>query len=195
VRPKDDNKEYTIRQKAIEMIVNEGFYGLSMQKLAKSANISASTIYVYFKSREDLLNQLFIEVQNKFETDALTNFSSDLPFEEGLWLQWKNRLKNIKRNPLHFQFHEQFRNSPLINHKDIKPTYFQKAMNDFVENAVRKKEIKKSPPEVFWALAFGPFYILVNFHLAQKTMAGTSFSLTESKLQQAFALVLAALKK
>lgn len=194
MRLKDDNKELVIREKAIEMIVNDGFDGLSMKKLALKAKISPSTIYVYFKSREDLLNQLFIDIQDKFEKDALNNFSADLNFEAGLWLQWKNRLKNITKNPLNFQFYEQFRNSPLIKHKDIKPTIFRKVMNDFVENAVRKKEIKNVPSEIFWAVAYGPFYILVQFHINQMTMAGKPFSLTEQKLQQMFKLVLSALK-
>lgn len=177
------------------MIVKDGFDGLSMQKLARKAKISASTIYVYFKNREDLLNKLFIDVQHKFERDALNSFSTDLRFEDGLWLQWRNRLKNIADNPLNFKFYEQFRNSPLINHKDIKSTIFRKVMNDFVKNAVQKGEVKDLPAEVFWAVAYGPFYILVQFHLNQATMSGVPFSLTEHKLRQAFNLVMLALKK
>jgi len=94
-----------------------------------------------------------------------------------------------------FQFYEQFRSSPLINHKDIKPTIFRKVMNDFVENAIRKEEIKDLPSEIFWAVAYGPFYILVQFHLNQATMSGKPFLLTEQKLKQTFNLVLSALKK
>jgi len=195
VRPKDDRKESAIRQKAIEIIVSDGFDGLSMQKLAKKARLSASTIYVYFNSREDLLNKLYIAVRDKFERDALNNSSTDLPFREGLWLQWKNRLKNILKNPLEYQFYEQFRSSPLINHKDIQPTAFGKQMQEFVAHAIQKKEIKDLPPELFWALAYGPFYILVSFHLNRTTMAGKPFSITEQKLRQTFDLVLAGLKK
>ncbi|WP_281321824.1 TetR/AcrR family transcriptional regulator [Flavobacterium aestivum] len=194
MRLKDENKEFIIRQKAIEMIVNEGFDGLSMQKLAKKANISPSTIYVYFNSREDLVNKLYLEVQDKFEKDALDNFSADLNFEDGLWLQWKNRLKNIIQNPLEYQFYEQFRSSPLINHKDIQPTVFRKKMNEFVDNAVRNKEIIDLPSEIFWALAYGPFYTLIKFNLNKSTMAGKPFTLTDQNLRQAFDLVLKALK-
>ena len=195
MRPRDEHKEFVIRQEAIGMIVSEGFDGLSMQKLAKKANISASTIYIYFENREDLLNKLYLEVQDKFERDALANFSSDLSFEDGLWRQWQNRLKNIVENPLAFQFYEQFRNSPLINHKDIKPAQFRKQMNDFVSNAVQNQWIKDLPPEIFWAIAYGPFYTLIKFHLNKSTMAGKPFSLSEQHLKQTFGLVLAALVK
>jgi len=193
MRVKDENKELTIREKAIEMIVKEGFDGLSMQKLAKEANISASTIYIYFKNREDLLNQLYLSVWEKFERDALTNFSPDMPFEDGLWLQWKNRFRNICQNPLEYQFAEQFRNSPLINHKDIKPSVFRKIMNDFVDNAVKKGELVDLPADQYWAIAYGPFYTLVKFHFDQRTMAGKAFTLTEQKLKQVFTLVIKAL--
>ncbi|MCW3084845.1 MAG: transcriptional regulator, TetR family [Bacteroidetes bacterium] len=194
MRLKDDNKAQIIRRKAIEMIVKEGFDGLSMQKLAKSAKISPSTIYIYFENREDLLNKLFMETEADFEKDALRNFDPGIPFEEGLWLQWKNRYKNITKDPLRFYFHEQFRNSPLIKHKDIKQTEFRKNISQFVKNAVARKEIAALPQEIFWAIAYGPFYTLIKFHLDESTMAGTKFSLTEQKMKQAFQLVMKSLK-
>ena len=183
-----------IREKAVEMIVNEGFDGLSMQKLAKAANISASTIYIYFKNREDLLNQLFIDIEQKFEKDALNKFDPEMTFEDGLWLQWKNRYRNISKNPLSFYFFEQFRNSPLIKHKDIQETDFRKKMNQFVKNAIAKNEIVTLPTEIFWAIAYGAFYTLIKFHLDQSTMAGKPFSLSEQKMKQTFNLVMKSLK-
>lgn len=176
------------------MIVSHGFEGLSMQKLAREVKISPSTIYVYFESREDLVNKLYISVQEKFEKDALVNFHSDLNFEQGLWLQWSNRLKNIIQFPLEFRFYEQFRNSPLIDQNNLRPTRFVTAMRNFVSNAILNNEIKDLPPEVFWAVAYGPFYILVKFHLDKATMAGKPFSITQQKLKQCFELVLSALK-
>ena len=195
MRAKDENKEITIRDKAIEMIVKEGFYGLSMQKLAKAANISASTIYVYFDSREDMLNKLFFYVEDIFTKESLKDFDPKMSFEEGLWLQWKNRYRHILKYPLHFHFSEQFRNSPLIRHKDIQENRFKKSMKEFVYHAVQRKEIEDLPVEIFWSLAYGPFYTLVKFHLDDSSMTGKPFSLSDHKMKQAYALVMRALKK
>jgi TetR/AcrR family transcriptional repressor of multidrug resistance operon len=195
MRAKDENKEITIRDQAIEMIVKEGFHGLSMQKLAKAANISPSTIYVYFNSREDMLNKLFFYVDDIFTKESLKDFDPKMGFEEGLWLQWKNRYRHILKYPLHFHFSEQFRNSPLIRHKDIQETRFKKSMKEFVYHAVKRGEIPELPVEIFWALAYGPFYTLVKFHLDQSSMTGKPFSLSDHKMKQAFALVMKALKQ
>jgi TetR/AcrR family transcriptional regulator, multidrug resistance operon repressor len=195
MRLKDDSKEALIREKAIEMIVKNGFQGLSMQKLAKAANISASTIYIYFESKEDLLNKLYIEVDEIFTLTTLKNFDPDMDFEEGLWKQWKNRFEYIQKHPMYFYFSEQFRNSPLIKHDDIKESPFRTAMNRFMKNAVKKGQLADLPVEVFWAIAYGPFYSLVKFHMDEANMAGAKFSLTEQKMKQAFSQVIKALKK
>ena len=194
MRKKDENKEIIIREKAMEMIVMEGFDGLSMQKLARAANISASTIYIYFKNREDLLTQLFIQVQQTFSDVALAGFSPDLSFEEGLWLQWKNRLRFILKYPVHYQFYEQFRNSPLINHSDINLSVFKNNMKHFVLNAIRRGELARMEPEIFWALAYGSFYALVRFHLNEKSMMNENFKLTDTIMKQTFKLVLKAMQ-
>lgn len=194
MRIRDENKEAAIREKAIEMIVKDGFDGLSMQKLAKAANVSPATIYIYYKNREDLLNQLFIEVQAKFSEVALKGFNPDLRFEEGLWIQWKNRLRFILEFPDYFQFYEQFRNSPMINHRDLKMEEFKESMRSFVRNAIKRKEMVKMEPEMFWAIAYGSFYSLVKFHLSEKTMMGNEFRITDAKLKQALKMVIKALK-
>ncbi|HEU4553683.1 MAG TPA: helix-turn-helix domain-containing protein [Chitinophaga sp.] len=194
MRPRDENKEALIREQAIALIVQEGFDGLSMQKLAKAANLSASTIYIYFKSREDLLNQVYIAVEELFAKEVLRNFDPAMPFEDGLWLQWKNRYRYIQQYPLHYHFSEQFRNSPLIKHQDIKESPFRRAMQQFTKNAIQRKEIVDMPAEILWSLAYGPFYILVKFHLDRSSMSGKPFSLNEHKMKQAFQLVIRALK-
>lgn len=194
MRQKDKQKASRIREKAIEMIVEDGFDGFSMQKLASRADISPSTIYIYFESKEDMLTQLFTEVARDFEDDALRDFDPSMSFEEGLWLQWQNRYQNIMKDPVRFFFFEQFRNSPRIKQEAIPQSDIRNQMQQFVQNARRRNEIKALPPEIFWAMAFGPFYTLVKFYLDQSDTLGQAYQLDEDKLKQAFDLVVKALK-
>ena len=195
MRTRDESKEAAIREKAIQMIVKEGFDGLSMQKLAKAANVSPATIYLYFKNREDLLNQLYMGIEKVFTEETLKDFSPDMHLEEGLWLQWKNRFAYHTKYPQHIHFMEQFRNSPLINHKDIKENNFKQAMGTFFRNAVKRNEMVELPVEVFWAIAYGPLYTLIKFHSGKKSLMGTKFILNEQRMRQAFNAVMKALKK
>ena len=194
MRIRDENKEKAIREKAMEMIVAEGFDGLSMQKLARAANVSPATIYIYYKNREDLLNHLFNNVQQTFSDVALDGFNPELSFEEGLWLQWKNRLKFILQYPVHYSFYEQFRNSPQMNHCDVKLSEFKENMKQFLMNAIKRRDIKKMEPEIFWSIAYGPFYALVRFHLNEKSIMSNRFELTETKMKLTFSMMIQAFK-
>ena len=194
MRVRDENKEVAIREKAMEMIVKGGFEALSMQKLAKAANVSPATIYIYYKNKEDLLHQLFNKAQEVFAARALQGFDPEASLEEGLWTQWKNRLKFITESPIYYQFFEQFRNSPLINHKNVNMAYFRENMMIFVRNAIKRGELSKMDPEIFWSLAYGSFYSLVKFHLQKKKMMTETFKLTDVKLKIALKMVVKALK-
>src|SRR6202012_1960987 len=91
MRPKNLEKEEAIRTMALQIIADEGLENLSMQKLAKAANISPRTIYLKYENKEDLLIKLFIdEVLGTYEAQALVGFSPEMDFEKGLKLLWSN---------------------------------------------------------------------------------------------------------
>ncbi|MBP6720707.1 MAG: TetR/AcrR family transcriptional regulator [Bacteroidia bacterium] len=194
MRTRDESKEACLRMKAMEMIVAEGFDGLSMQKLAKAAGVSPATIYIYWKNREDLLNQLFQEVQENFTGVALEGFSPEMSLSDGLWLQWQNRLRFILEFPVQFAFYEQFRHSPLINRGDMKFAVFKENMQQFIVNAVRNQELRPMPTEVYWSMAYAPFYSLVRCKYQGKSMLSDCFELSDDVIRQTFEMVIKALR-
>lgn len=196
MRIKDERKEHLIRSKAIELIVREGFDGLSMHKLAKAANISPATIYIYFRDREDLIIQLCVKEFDKMGEATLANFEPDMHFDEGLKVQWMNRIRYCLDNPLSMHFLEQAKFSPYINMVlDKANVKFRQVMKQFVHNATIKGEIVSLPLEVYWSLAFSPLYTLVKFHIEKKGLPGTEdFILDEKTMNRTLELVLKALK-
>ena len=194
MRARDELKEEAIREKAIELIVREGFDGFSMQKLARAAGVSPATLYIYYKNREDLVNSLYNRVNQTFTRVALENFSPGDTLETGLWTQWKNRMRFILEYPTYYQFYEQFRNSPLILHEEVKSNDFKENMREFVKNAIRRGELSRIEPETFWALAYGPFYTLMKFHLQGHSMMNEHYEITDAKLKALLKRVLITLK-
>lgn len=196
MRVRDEIKELTIRQKAIKMIVEKGFDGLSMQKLAKAAGVSPATIYIYFKDRDDLIVQLWMENMKAMAEATLEGFDPQMPFDEGLKVQWMNRARFCMENPLNVHFMEQIKYSPyyaLCLGKMDKG--FLQSMGEFVHNAIKRKELVKLPVEVYWSVAFAPLYQLVKLHMSGRGMTGTEkFVLDEKIMNQTLQLVLKALK-
>jgi AcrR family transcriptional regulator len=197
MRTRDELKELAIREKALEMVVKHGFDGLSMQKLAKAAGVSPATIYIYFKDRDDLILQLFLQEMKKMVDATLNGFDPSMHFEEGLKVQWLNRARFCMQNPESMHFLEQIKFSPYHEAfmKKMDNT-FPKIMGEFVHNAINRKELVKLPVEVYWSIAFAPLYQLVKMHMSGRGMRGGSekFVLDDKIMNQTFKLVLKALQ-
>ncbi len=196
MRSRDGNKILAIKQHAREMIVHEGFDGLSMQKLARAAGVSPATIYIYFRDRNDLIMQLCHDANHRMSEATLQNFDPESHFDEGLKVQWMNRAKYCMENPLDMHFMEQIRFSPFYAeaHKTMDRKFLD-AMKTFVHNAIARKELVRLPVEVYWSIAFAPLYQLVKYHMSGKGMPGNEkFVLNDSIMSQTLELVLKALK-
>jgi TetR/AcrR family transcriptional regulator, multidrug resistance operon repressor len=194
MRARDEHKEKSIREKALKMIVKEGIEGFSMQKLAKAANVSPATIYIYFKDKEDLILQLCKEAGEKMAEITLKNFDPSMSFAEGLKVQWISRAKYCLKYPEQVHFIEQIRHSPLQEKlTNIMSEKFKNTMDLFVTNAIQRKELVKVPLEVYWSIAFAPLYNLVKFHMSGKSIGGNKFVLSDKIMKDTFELVLKAL--
>jgi AcrR family transcriptional regulator len=195
MRTRDSNKELAIREKALEMIVRFGIEGFSMQKLAKEAGVSPATSYIYFKDKEDLIMQLYVEASQKMAAATLKNFDAAMSFSEGLRVQWINRARYCLRHPQQIHFLEQIRHSPL-ELKCLNPAgnEFKAIMHEFVDNAIKRKELVKVSLEVYWSVAFAPLYNLIKFHMTGKSVGGAQFIFSEKVMMKTLELVLKALK-
>ncbi len=194
MRTRDENKIQSIRKEALAMLVKEGFDGFSIQKLAKAAGVSPATIYIYFKDKEDLILQIWVEAANDMSRETLKNFKPGMSFSEGLKTQWKNRLNYCLKNPDQMKMWEQIRHSPL-NDKALKlidPT-LREVMGDFVQRSIKNKELVRVPLEVYWSIAFAPLYTLANFHQAGQSVGGKKFTLTSRMINDTLKLVVKAL--
>jgi TetR/AcrR family transcriptional repressor of multidrug resistance operon len=195
MRTRDENKEQTLREKAVEMIVSEGFDGLSMQKLAKAVGISPATIYIYYKDRDDLIVQLWLSEFERMMEASLKGFDPAMHFAEGLRLQWMNRAEFYIENPQSAHFMEQIKYSPYydicVSKADRK---FTLAMREFVRYAIERKELVKLPVEVYWSIAFAPLYQLIKMHMSGRGIGGyEKFELDQNTMDQTLKLVLKAL--
>lgn len=64
LREKENRKELILN--AAEKVMSEnGLYGLSIEAIAEETQLAKGTIYLYFKSKEEILSSLTIKARNK----------------------------------------------------------------------------------------------------------------------------------
>lgn len=167
MRPKNLEKEEAIRTLALQIIAEEGLENLSMQKLAKAANVSPRTIYIKYENKEDFLIKLFIdEVLGAYEKAVLDKFHPDMAFAEGVKKLWTNAFRYFKNNRHAYALMKYGKSSPLLNkayqEMDIKEGDFFGPVHRFFEQNAKAGVIRKLPQEAYRALLFSPMFELIN---------------------------------
>lgn len=167
MRPKSLEKEEAIRTIALQIIAEEGLENLSMQKLAKAANISPRTIYIKYDSKEDLLIRLFIEVVlEAYEKAVLESFNPDMDFGEGIKRIWLNTFRYLTTNRPAFALIQHGKSSPLLNKayqkSNIQQGQFFAPVHRFFERNIAAGVIRNFPFDVHRALLFSPLLDLVS---------------------------------
>jgi len=195
MRIRDINKEQVIKQQAIEIIVNEGLDGFSMQKLAKAANVSPATLYIYYKDKDDLIFKIAEEWTIKSMASSLEGLHPKMSFAQGMEIQWKNRLAFYLSHQTEIDFLELIRYSNFYDRlRVVVKSKFSDQLGAFVHNAINRGELQPLPFEVYWCIAFGPLYQLLKFHSQGKSHGNDQFSLSTEMVDLTLQLVLKALK-
>lgn len=65
MRKKEGNKERDILEAAITVFAKYGYHNAKVSQISKEALVSVGSIYVYYKSKEDILNKIFAFLWDK----------------------------------------------------------------------------------------------------------------------------------
>lgn len=194
MRVRNEEKVQLVKQKAMEMVVSDGFEGFSVNKLAKACGISVATLYIYYKDKDDLITEVALEEAKRMTCITIGDFDPEVSFVEGLRTQWINRSKYTLENPVASAFFEQLRTSTYQD-KVMESIIadFKAKMGSFMKKCVKNKEVEAMPMEVYWSVAYAPLYSLLRFHYEGRSMGGTPFVLNEDIMWRTFDLVVKAL--
>ncbi len=84
------SKKIQILEATERLLAKHGFEHLSMQLVAKDANVAAGTIYRYFLDKNDLLQQLRLHVMNQCVSRLIVNVDLNQIDKTQFHILWKN---------------------------------------------------------------------------------------------------------
>ncbi|WP_405571038.1 TetR/AcrR family transcriptional regulator [Winogradskyella sp. Asnod2-B02-A] len=178
---KSIDKRNALVKATIELVNNNGFHATPMSKIAKMANVSPATIYLYFENKQDLVNQTYIEVKAEYTKYAFANYEANMPIEEGFELIWK-RIADFKLNECeHAMFLAQCDNTPMIDEESRQEgiKHLQPLL-DLWERGKKEGVIKPLSDYILYAYAINPLSFLM---MTQKRGA---FTLDKTHLEEAY---------
>ncbi|MDP4174708.1 MAG: TetR/AcrR family transcriptional regulator [Bacteroidota bacterium] len=189
MRSKDEHKQEAIIRATIKLVNEIGFDYSSVAKIAKEANVSPATIYIYYKNKEDLLVSTYIDIKQKMSRAFLKDFDESKPFRDIFECMWLNGFEYVAKNREYFQFAEQFSNSPysdLVDHTQL-DKHFEPILR-VIKKGIEQKVIKNVSFEILSLFVFYPILGLSNPKICG------NFELNRENIKQAFTLAWDAIK-
>ena len=178
---KSIDKRNALVKATIELVNNNGFHATPMSKIAKMANVSPATIYLYFENKQDLVNQTYIDVKAEYTNYAFADFDVNMPIEEGFEMIWK-RIADFKLKECeHAMFLAQCDNTPMIDEESRQEgiKHLQPLL-DLWERGKKEGVIKPLSDYILYAYAINPLSFLM---MTQKRGA---FTLNKTHLEEAY---------
>ncbi len=166
MKVKDEHKRTRIIEKSIDIVYTSGIAGVKMAQLAKMVGISPSTLYVYFKSKEELLSSIYSELVSQDLDPSPIRDEIDLPFKlklKKLWLQWVNFAIN---NAKEMNFLTQYKQSPYYHKlpEDVRDKSKQLA-KELINDGIQQGLIKDLDFAVLTAVMVGMMHQTVQLVL------------------------------
>ena len=156
---------------ARNLIAECGFHGSSVSLIADRAGVGAGTIYLYFKSKDILINDLYRDIEKRISAFILDAYPETRHVRERVIHLGTRLLAYFIANPLDFRYVEQFYYSPY-------GTAFRRdrimgepgtgkhtVYNELFEQGVSQQILRDLPLFVIDSLAFGPLLAVARDHI------------------------------
>ncbi|WP_068472093.1 TetR/AcrR family transcriptional regulator [Saccharicrinis aurantiacus] len=178
---KSIEKRNALLRATLCLVNSGGIQEASVAKVAKMAQVSPATIYLYFENKQDMVNQLYLSVKEHYATVAFKNYIADKPVKKSYEQIWLNMIQFKKDNPEESSFLSQCDNTPIIEEETRqKGLSFLQPLFDLWEKGKNEGIIKDVSPYIIYAFTIYPQSFLTN--IEQRSLC----KINKVELTQAF---------
>lgn len=162
-------KKEVILRSVLKLVNREGFYHINMKKIAEEAGIAPGTIYLYFKGKEALINDLYLLVASSFNQEVLAGFQEKRSLKENFYEMLQRALEYYLRAPDAFSFIEQYTYAPFLFKENREENFVLLRPIYKMMKKGKKEQIIKSLPDTFLlSMIHGSLNTIIKLHLGHK---------------------------
>ena len=155
-----------------EILIREGFSKMSMRRIAKQANVSATSIYLHFKNKDDLLLTLIEESIDNLKSALIEVLDSSADLINQLELIAHRYVEYALQNPQEYEIiymvrPEEMPKYPKEKFRDVRSAY--ELIAEIIREGERKEHIEVEDSLIsaytLWAQIHGVVSVILNKRL------------------------------
>lgn len=150
------SKQHDIMQAALELFVEQGFHGTSVQMIATRMGVATGLLYRYFASNEALIRALYRQCTD----DMVAWLNQGAPLDEVSYTcyrrVWFNTFSVIQNHRSVIRFRELYERSPFFCAEDTEwASQRWQPLLEFFQQGSRCGLLLDMPPQILAALSLG----------------------------------------
>lgn len=151
---KDEEKARAIAGATFALVEQTGLSGLTMAAIARQAGLATGTLYVYYRSKDELLVDLYEQAKTAIAARLMQGDDPATPFRSRFQRIWTNLLENRMTHFAEMLFVEQYANSPWFS--EASRTLSDRLIKDWTDllEAAKAQQILKNVPTVLLISSF-----------------------------------------
>jgi AcrR family transcriptional regulator len=109
------DKRQALLKATLVLFTENGFHGTPTSKIAKEAGVATGALFNYFKTKEELINQLYLEVKQGLKMRLTEGVMEERTVRGKAYRMWYNSIRWALQCPEELSFFSQFSSSPYIS--------------------------------------------------------------------------------
>jgi len=145
-RPRSGDKQKAILEAALHICAERGIGGAPTSAISKAAGIAEGSLFTYFKTKDELLNELYATLRREFSRH-LGDFPGGEDARTRLRFIWNRFLELGAKEPTQLKVLRQLRASGRLLRDNETPNFVQAELLRATSEAAAGTELSKLQPE------------------------------------------------
>jgi AcrR family transcriptional regulator len=161
-RPRSGDKQQAILDAALRICAQRGISGAPTSAISKEAGIAEGSLFTYFKTKDDLFNELYVTLRREFSRH-LQDFPHEKDARSRLKYIWDRFLDRGAMHPDQLKVLAQLRASGRLFKENEAPNFALMELIKIATEATEGDELRSVPPEYLVLMIRAQAEITVEF--------------------------------
>jgi len=180
VRELSNEKRERFLQTALKLFASQGLQNTSTADIASEAGTAAGTLFLYFPTKQDLINELVLWI-SKAEADRINSLLTPaLSVREAFYTIWDGSIRWLLENPDAYRYSQQIRDSGLISDEVTRKSgEFFSFYYDTIQKGLQEGVIKPYPVDLIGGFLYQDIVAVMNHLQVQPDTSALHISIQQ----------------
>ena len=168
VRKPDPDRKEKFLDAALRLFVASGVQNTSTAEIAREAGTAAGTLFLYFPTKQDLINELVLQIGKEQAETTKVLLDPSLSVRDTFFTIWSSSIHWFLENMDAYEYIQQVRDTELVDKATVQESgKFFGYYYDAIQKGFKEGAIKRYPADVIGGFLYQDIVAVMNLLRSQ----------------------------